>query len=306
MIAVFLQIFPFFALIGLGFALTKYQLMPEATGEVLTKFVFMVALPAMLFRFASNLDVYEIFDAGYVLAFWLSGSILFALVYGVARWRGEEKIAASMEAQCSVFGNSGFMAIPMLLGIFGERAIGPLMLSLSVDVIFFGSLIVILIAVAREGELKLRTIGRVFFALVKNPMVMGMLLGVIWTLFSLEIASPIDEVLNMLSSAATPCALFVIGVSLASKAASRMNVSLWISLVKLVLHPALAAFFALVVFNVDPFAASVMIGVAAMPVASNIYIVASHYGAAPERVSSAIFVSTLLSLLTLTAVLAWL
>jgi malonate transporter and related proteins len=48
-----------------------------------------------------------------------------------------------------------------------------------------------------------------------------------------------------------------------------------------------------------------MIAAAALPVAGNVYILAQHYGVAPHRVSSAILISTAVSILTVTAVIAW-
>ena len=63
-------------------------------------------------------------------------------------------------------------------------------------------------------------------------------------------------------------------------------------------------FGALVLFPLDPFDAMVVIGLAALPVAGNIYMLAQHYGIAVQRVSEAIFVSTLLSILSFPAVLA--
>jgi len=62
---------------------------------------------------------------------------------------------AAVEAQCAVIGNVGFLGIPMLALLFGEAAIGPIMLILAVDLIFFGSLIVILITGSRDGRMHL-------------------------------------------------------------------------------------------------------------------------------------------------------
>jgi predicted permease len=63
---------------------------------------------------------------------------------------------------------------------------------------------------------------------------------------------------------------------------------------------------ALVIFPVEPYAAGVMIAAAALPVAGNVFILAQHYGVAPKRVSASILVSTVLSVLTFPAVIAWL
>ena len=103
--------------------------------------------------------------------------------------------------------------------------------------------------------------------------------------------------------AATPGALFAIGASLAGKSAERPHVAGWLSFCKLVLHPAAVAIAALWVFGVAPYAAAVMIAAAALPVAGNVYMLAQHYGVAPQRVSAAILVSTAVSIVTVSVVI---
>ena len=114
-----------------------------------------------------------------------------------------------------------------------------------------------------------------------------------------------NKFLAILGAAATPGALFAIGASLASKSAERLVVAGWLSFAKLVLHPALVAVGILILFPVDPYTASVAISAAALPVAGNVYILAQHYGVAPQRVSASILVSTVLSIITVTMVIAW-
>jgi malonate transporter and related proteins len=70
------------------------------------------------------------------------------------------------------------------------------------------------------------------------------------------------------------------------------------------LHPAAVAFAAFVVFPVEPYAAGVMVAAASLPVAGNVYILAQHYGVAPQRVSTAILISTAASVVTVTAIIA--
>jgi predicted permease len=110
---------------------------------------------------------------------------------------------------------------------------------------------------------------------------------------------------TILGDAATPGALFAIGASLASKSAERVEVATWLSFCKLVLHPAAVAIAALYLFDVDPYAAAVMIAAAALPVAGNIYMIAQHYGVAPQRVSASILISTALSIVTVSLIIAW-
>ena len=91
---------------------------------------------------------------------------------------------------------------------------------------------------------------------------------------------------------------------MAGKSAERVAVAGWLSFAKLILHPACIAVFALFVFPVDPFSAAVMIAVASLPVAGNVYMLARHYNVAPQRVSGAILISTSFSILTVSAIIA--
>ena len=116
---------------------------------------------------------------------------------------------------------------------------------------------------------------------------------------------PIEEFLTVLGAAATPGALFAIGASLASKSAERLSIAFWLTFSKLGLHPLFVAIGVLYLFPTEPYAAGVAIACAAMPVAGNVFILAQHYGVAPQRVSAAILVSTTISIVTLTAVIAW-
>lgn len=305
MIEIFLKTLPFFALIGLGWGAGKTRFFPEEATGWLTKFVFYFALSAMLFRFSANLSLGEVFDLPFVLAYLCgTGAIyLLATILALIRKRGVEE--AAVEAQCAVIGNVGFLGVPMLVLLMGEAAIGPVMLVLAVDLIVFGSLIVILITGARDGRVSpaiLRTVG---LGLLKNPMIVSISVGLGWSALRLPIPVPLNEFVTILGNAATPGALFAIGASLASKSAERLAVAGWLSFAKLVLHPAAVACAALLLFPVDRYAASVMIAAAALPVAGNVYILARHYGVAPHRVSASILISTALSIFTVSAVIAW-
>ncbi len=305
MIEIFIQTLPFFALIGLGYAAGRSGFFgPEATAY-LTKFVFYFALSAMLFRFSANLSLAEIFDWRFVAAYLLASIGLYVVAMGVGLLRRRPMAEAAMEAQCAVIGNTGFLGVPMLVVLLGEAAAGPVLMVLALDLIVFSSLITLIITLAREGRLS-RGLPRVLLAgLVKNPMIVAMGSGLIWSATAQPVPGPFNDFLGILGAAATPGALFAIGASLAGKAAERLHVAGWLTFAKLVLHPAAVAFCALVVFDVAPFAAGVMVAAAALPVAGNVYMLAQHYGVAPQRVSTAILISTALSIATLPVVIAW-
>lgn len=305
MLEIFVQTLPFFAVIGVGYLAGRTGFFTDEATAYLTKFVFYFALSAMIFRFAANLSLAEILDWNFVAAYFCASLLVYvtATIIGLARGIGVAE--AAVEAQCAVIGNVGFLGIPMLALLLGEAAVGPIMLILAVDLIFFGSLIVIFITGSRDGRMSLGILRTVGLGLIKNPMIVSIILGLIVSSYALPIPDPVNEFLTILGGAATPGALFAIGASLASKSAERVSIAVWLSTCKLALHPAAVAVSALVVFAVDPYAAGVMIAAAALPVAGNVFMIAKHYEVAPTRVSAAILISTAVSVLTVSGVIAW-
>ena len=305
MLMIFLQTLPFFAIIALGYGAGRTGFFNEDATKYLTKFVFFFALSAMIFRFAANIELSEVWDARLIAAY-LWGT---AFVYGIATivgfLRNLNVATNAIEAQCAVIGNIGFLGLPMLTLILGEAAVGPIMMMLAVDLIIFSSLVVILVTGSQDGQMSIRILKTVGLGLVKNPMIVAMTLGLLCSGFDLTVPVPINEFLAILGGAATPGALFAIGASIATKSAERIEVAGWLTFCKLVLHPAFVAFGALFLFSVDPYSAAVLIAAASLPVAGNVYMLAQHYSVAPQRVSAAILVSTAISIFTVSLVIGW-
>jgi malonate transporter len=305
MLEVFLKTLPFFMLIGVGYVAAATKFFSESAAAALTRFVFYFALSSMLFRFSANLSFGEVFDPKFMGVYLWATGFVYLIVQAVSFWRAVPVEEAAVEAQCGVIGNIGFLGIPMLALLMGEEAVAYIMMMLAVDLLVFGSLIVILITGSRDGRVSWRTLRTIGRGLVSNPMLVAIFLGFLWSALELPIPVPVNEFLALLGAAATPGALFAIGASLASKSAERLSVAGWLSFVKLVLHPAVIALAALVIWPLEPYAAAVMIASAALPTAGNIFIVAQHYGVAPQRVSATILVSTAISVLTVSLVIAW-
>ena len=212
---------------------------------------------------------------------------------------------AAVEAQCSVIGNVGFLGIPMLAILMGPEAVGFIMIILAIDLIVFGSLIVLIIVASKDKKLDVFLFYRVLLGLMKNPMIVSIICGLLWSASGLSIPEPINDFVIMLGSAATPGALFAIGASLAQKSTERFEVAAWLSFCKLVLHPLAVCIAVFFIFEVEIYAATVMIAAASLPVAGNIFMVAHHYNVAPKRASAAIFLSTVLSVFTVSFTIAW-
>lgn len=303
MLAVFLKTLPFFLIIGLGWAAARRRFIDADGTAALTRFVFYFALSALLFRFSATLSLSDVLDWPVLGAYLLATAAVYLLATAVARARRQPPAEAAFEAQCAVIGNTGFLGLPMLSLLMGERAITGIVQMLAVDLLVFSTLAVILVMAAREGRITGRALFNIALGVAKNPMVVAIAAGFLWSGLRLPVPGPMDEFLVLLGAAATPGALFAIGASLASKSAVRLPVAGWLGFLKLVAHPAAVAIAALWIFDVEPSMAAVLVAASALPVAGNVYILAAHYNVAPQRVSASILISTVASVVTLPAVL---
>lgn len=299
MFSIFLNTLPFFALIGLGYLSGRSGFFSREATAHLTKFVFYFALSAMLFRFSSNLSLAELLDWNFMAAYLCATLTVYISAGAIARWRGEAVEASIIEAQSSVIGNMGWMGLAMLPILLGADAVGPVMLVLIVDLVFFGPLVVILIVGYREGRVSLNLFRTLGLGLIKNPMVMSIVLGLLWAAFEWPVPDLLNRFMDILAGASTPGALFAIGASMAYVTAKAVRIPSLLSLNKLIVHPLAVAIASIWVFTLDPFASAVMIACAAMPVAGNVYMIANHYGIDTDRVSVAILISTAASVLTI-------
>lgn len=306
MLPIFLKTLPFFALILCGFVAARTKFFPPQAAAILTKFVFYFALSAMLFRLAATLPLDDLWQPQFLMAYAIASGILYAFVMLIARLRRVNWAESVFEAHTAVIGNVGFLGLPMFVSMFGAAAAAPVMMGLTVDLVVFGSIIVIIVEASRGEGRGLAALKKVFFGLLKNPMIMALVAGLAWSIFGLPWVEPLDEFTRTLGAAATPGALFAIGCTLAAqKADQKAGIAIWLTAIKLFAHPAIVAIFVLLIFEVDPFVAAIAILAAAMPTAGNVYMLAQHYGIGVHRVSATILISTAISILTVTAIIGW-
>lgn len=303
MLHIFLNTLPFFALIALGYAAAKCSLFSQEATTHLTKFVFYFALSAMLFKFSSNLALNDILEWDFMAAYLIGSLALYLTTATIARFRGQPFQSAVIEAQCSVIGNMGWMGLAMLPILLGEQAISYIIMVLIIDLIIFGPLIVILLVAHREGQLNLKLFQTVGLGLLKNPLVLSISTGLMWAAFEIPVPTLLNRFMTILAGASTPGALFAIGASMAFVARGHIDVPLYLSINKLILHPVLVGVTALFIFAIDPFASAVMIACAAMPIAANVYMIATHYGVPSQRIAIAILISTTTSVVTISTII---
>ncbi|MGB0226189.1 MAG: AEC family transporter, partial [Litorivicinaceae bacterium] len=230
--------------------------------------------------------------------------VLYVMTALIARLRGTSFDISVIEAQCSVIGNMGWMGLAMIPILLGEQSISYVIMVLIIDLIVFGPLIVILLVAHREGQISLKVFQTIGLGLMKNPLVLSISTGLLWAAFEIPVPELLNRFMTILGGASTPGALFAIGASMAFAAKGQIAIPLYLSANKLIIHPLLVGIASLLVFQIDPFASAVMIACAAMPVAGNVYMIATHYGLPGERISIAILISTTVSIVTISLIIS--
>ena len=188
----------------------------------------------------------------------------------------------------------------MISALLGKDAALAVVLALLVDMILFMPLT---LSVLEFDKHKNHAFGPAFVKIVRgtllNSFILSIILGVLISAFEFKLTTPVNSFTNLLGAAASPCALFALGSSLAGRPLAKdfKEASYMISL-KLFIHP-LAMWFAMTyVFDVKPIWATAVILVAALPIAGNIFILAQTYGKYTERSSTAILLSTGIAVVT--------
>ena len=113
-----------------------------------------------------------------------------------------------------------------------------------------------------------------------------------------------SRLLDYLAQAAAPCALFAMGVTLALRPLKRVPRELGIiSALKLVVHPILCWVMLSLFGNFSDVWVYSAILLAALPTAANVFVIAQQYGVWVQRASASVLITTMLSVVTVTAII---
>lgn len=294
MLSSLLIVLPVFGLIGIGYASRWVRLLRETTGEGLTDFVFVLALPCLLFRIMARANIPPEQPWGYWISYFTGLGIVWALAMlmssRVFGRRGPEVVVSGFAAGQS---NTVFVGVPMILKAYGDAGAVPLGLLLAVHLPVTMTLATLLAEGRAASPLLL--LKRLF----THPIIVGILLGVVARPFVGQIPSSAWTIVDLLADAAVPCALVSLGIAL-RRYGLQAGIALpaVLSALKLLLHPLIVLVLATQVFAMPPAWSGVAVLFAASPCGINAYLFAERYRQGVADASSAIALSTALSLFT--------
>jgi len=295
------------AVIGLGFLLAHFGVLRADSQEVLTRLVFFVATPALLFRTLATAPIGGIFTSGLAaaaLSFVGAAAIYVVLARVVWRRSSGDTVIGAMS---SSYVNAANLGLPITVYVLGSASfIAPVLLMQLLVITPVAFAILDTLASGRRPSL-LGTITQP----LRNPISVGSFLGLLSSLGGWGVPGPIAAPIGLIAGMAVPGVLLAYGVSLRlgpRPMAGGSGVELAVvSLLKLLVQPLLAYSAARWLFDMDGRALLAATVVAALPTAQNIFVYATRYNRSTTLARDSIFVTTVLSvpvLLAITAILA--
>ena len=275
----------------------------------LTRFVFDFAVPMLLLRTISTATLPDVIPWDYLASYYLGTFIILLSGLGITRLLWQRTFSQQViNAFSSSFSNTVLLGIPIILLTFGDRAVLPLFIIIGTHGIIMVPLFTIMLEMGKSGRAPIKTvIVRTSYGLFTNPLIIGLLSGLACNLFEITLWKPLDEMAKLLANSVTPCALFALGATLAS---FRKNIP-WqevpmIVILKTILHPVVVWGLATLVFRVkEVIWIQVLVLLAAQPTGVNPFLFASRYNVGQLVSSGAAFISTIFSIFTLSALLAF-
>src|SRR5690606_19523116 len=276
-------IFPLFALILIGFLCARSRVLGVSAVESLNKFVVYMALPALLFQSMAQITWEEINQPGYIAATVLSLAVVFGVSYAMDRKRRGRLADASIEGLAASYGNAGFMGIPLCLMLFGDAGLPPVIIATLITACGLFGFSIVLIEIDLQASPGIwRTARKVGKALLLNPLVAAPLLGLFVAAMQWPLPYAIEQFTTLLGAAASPCALVAIGLFLAQGQSTTRHRTVWrIVMLKLILHPLVTVVLVYGVFDMPPLWANTAILLAALPVGTGPFILATLYQREP-------------------------
>jgi malonate transporter and related proteins len=315
--------FPIFGVILAGYLAGKWRILGGESTAALTAFVSYFALPVLFFGTLARTPVETVLDPKLMTGFGLVVLATFAIGMLSTRLAARGGLAKmSLQGIAASWGNVGYMGVPLCLAAFGEQGLPPAMLAVivtSVIAMVFGVMLIELEVAAGHGPIV--TFFSAAWNVARNPLPVSIAAGLVYSSLVLPLPPPIEKWIDLLGAAASPCALFAIGLFLSDKSVSDTDKSVsdtdksirsglaeagLATLIKLLLQPLLAA--CVLPFFVDPRSVpgQVALLMAALPTAANAFVLAKQFDIQVEQNTASVLLSTAFSVVTVSALLVWL
>lgn len=237
-------ILPIVILIAVGFVAVHAKAVSPQLVQALGIFVLNFALPALILNALLQQDLRQTLNWNYIFVYGAGSLLAFGIIFAASRYLLRRPLpAASMAALGASSSNSGFVGFPVASLAIGAPALTALPLSMLVENILIIPLaLAIAESTGHQGKSVWVVIGQTARRLARTPLILAILIGAVLSAAGVRLPAPLATTLGMMANAAIPCALLVVGGTLATLQVQSVagDVSLIVA-GKLILHPILVA-----------------------------------------------------------------
>ena len=289
---------PVFAVIVIGKILNILGIFPESFAAMSDKYVFKAALPLLLFRDISRMDFGTDFDNSFII-FCAAASVgMFLVTWFVSAVFIKNKSSVGAFAQGSARSSAAILGIVLAENICGTSSQASLMILSAVPV--FNIMSVIILTVSAENVKKKINILTILKNIITNPIILGILAGIPFSLFDIGMPSVVSSALDSVSATATPMALLAIGASFRfSEAGKKFVPALFASVIKLFVLPAIVVPTAIALGFEGASLVAILV-MSGAPTTVTCYIMAKNMNNDHVLTSAIVMLTTLLSALSIT------
>ncbi|MEZ2219616.1 AEC family transporter [Rhizobium sp. RCC_161_2] len=297
---------PFFSLILIGYTAARVTKQPAEALGWLNTFIIYAALPALFFKLVSQTPIDQLTRVDFIVSDIAATYSIFLLVFLVGRVLRRNSLADStIQAFAGAYGNIGYMGPGLALLALGEKAAVPVAL-----IVCFENALHFIVApalMAIEGGDK-RSPGLVAADIARkvllHPFILSTAFGFAAAALSVHQPVAFQRFVDYLAQAAAPCALFAMGVTLALRPLKRIPAEIgYIVPAKLILHPLVVYLMLQMVGGFDAIWIESAVLLAALPTATNVFVIGQQYGVWQERASATILITTACSVVTVSLLL---
>ncbi|MCX7173149.1 MAG: AEC family transporter [Proteobacteria bacterium] len=296
---------PLYILVLIGYAVACWRKWPRSISNLLSRFVFNIALPAFLFTMMSDFSKLPPVDARLLIAYFGGCLIVFILgrVVGLSLFR-LDGVSQSVFALGGVFSNNVLLGVPLAKSMLGDTALPSVALILVFNALTLWTLVTISVEWARHGSFSVTGFAKTARSVLTNPIVASILSGALFGMLGWPLPVLIQAPLSMLGQIAAPLSLVVVGMGLADYGIREgWTQSLAICLLKLVLLPfavwVLASVLALPILETQ-----VIVLLSSLSVGVNVYLMSRQFNTMEAPVATSMLLSTALSCVTAPLILS--
>ncbi len=288
-------VLPVFIVAGLGFIIEKRLHPPIAP---FNQVVLYVLMPAFVFTSLLAVDFRSEQPIKITLFTFLLAFAMLAVAFAIARAARLDRTTSSALMLTAAFPNLGNYGLSVVLLAYGREgvAIGAILLAVQS---LYGITLAIFIASSGRASLE-QSLGEVF----RQPMIYAVAAALFFNLTQIPVPGFVNSALALPSQAAIPLMLLVLGMTFATTSRIEQPGLVSVAVVTRLVIGTLVGWGLAIALGIEGMARDVMIIGAAMPTAVFTILTATQFNTRPHFVSDVVVVSTLVSIVTVTVVLA--